>query len=131
PLVIFFVAITLITLFPAYRLASALAAGIAALSIVFLFYKQRKVQPADQADTFQMADYIQQATLRERLKELKAEEQQEQDILIQLLNKQEAHEIAWNEEQQRQPNWLTAENNPLSYSLDRGFSDKPAVKISQ
>lgn len=131
PLVIFFVAITLITLFPAYRLASALAAGIAALSIVFLFYKQRKVQPADQADTFQMADYIQQATLRERLKELKAEEQQEQDILIQLLNKQEAHEMAWNEEQQRQQNWLIAENYPLSYSLDRVLSEKPAVKISQ
>ncbi|WP_373836549.1 AAA family ATPase [Jeotgalibaca arthritidis] len=122
---------TMIAIFaPALRLV-AIGAAVLSVGAGVYFSKKAKVMTNHPTDEFNMADYIQQAALRERLKELTVEEQGEQESFIQLLNRQEELELALEKEKDNQREWLNQAAYPLNFSLETVVREEPAQKIAE
>lgn len=82
-------------------------------------------------DGFSMQTYIQQASMRERLKELEEEATYEQEHLLQLLNKQEEWELQLQALQTKQQEWVQARNYPAHLSIKWMITVDPAAVIKK
>ncbi|MDE1548375.1 ATP-binding protein [Jeotgalibaca caeni] len=128
--VLLVVALLSLILLPEWRLYLAIvAAGLLGV-MIYLLNKKKPVIADEPADSFSMDSYIQQATLRERVREWKKEEETAQERLIQILNQQEGLETQMEQEKEKQAQWLEAMNYPPYFSIDRVLQDQPALALA-
>ena len=108
------------------------AGAVALLLFIASFFKERKAvskQKVIQNEPFNLDTYIQQATLREQVANWEADLKQEEDYFIQLLDQQEATEIAMSASKEAQSSWLSRENYPSTFTIQQVLTEKPAVRL--